>query len=477
MPGCLVPGCTSGYKSNFEKVHFFTVPQDDELKQKWQIALKRQNTLISKTQVVCVKHFLPGDIIHTRYLLDSAGKVLGVSPYRRPRLIPNAVPSLFPWTEIIPGADESNNISELIPNSPPIDEISSMPEEMETNESVETSNTPDAIKINKFSDLCSSTEKQEITTYCIQVSSNSNALQNFNFSILLSCSMNLPPSWMRNNLTLNGETLISFSFISCEMMNGKYHSFNLKEVIVDSTLKLHTHILEKPLVDSSYISVKDSITSIDELENYIYEIHALKVCKGTAISGLEDCEKTAQLYYDKRNVMRHEKCTLLCFSIQCNVCQNAKRALVKKRKRHESNLVNKKLQGQETHVSSKKTGLGNSYMNKLKQKLNRSVEQKKKLRVANQKLRKNLKNCQRDMSRISEDGVLKQLRDNDIAKNQCDVVQEILKASHCKKSSGRRYSENWLMLCMLLYMRSVSGYNFIRDNNILPLPCVSTMRR
>lgn len=140
-------------------------------------------------------------------------------------------------------------------------------------------------------------------------------------------------------------------------------------------------------------------------------------------------------------------------------------------------MVNKKLQGQEIHVGPKTIWSGNAYVNKLKQKLNRSVEQKKKLWIANQKLRKNLKNCQLEMSRLSEDGVFKQLRSQDVAKNQCDIVQKILKTSHCKKSSGRRYSENWLMLCMLLYMRSVSGYNFIRDNNILPLPCVSTMRR
>lgn len=79
MPGCLVPGCTSGYKTNFEKVHFFSVPKDDEIRKKWQIALKRPNTLVIKTQVVCEKHFLSGDIIRTRHLLSPKGKnILGV---------------------------------------------------------------------------------------------------------------------------------------------------------------------------------------------------------------------------------------------------------------------------------------------------------------------------------------------------------------------------------------------------------------
>lgn len=78
MPGCLVPGCTSGYKSNVEKVHLFTVPIEEELKNKWQIAIKRPHTLISKAQVVCEKHFRSGDIIRTRQLLDPDGNIVGV---------------------------------------------------------------------------------------------------------------------------------------------------------------------------------------------------------------------------------------------------------------------------------------------------------------------------------------------------------------------------------------------------------------
>ncbi|KAH0567771.1 hypothetical protein KQX54_013535 [Cotesia glomerata] len=148
--------------------------------------------------------------------------------------------------------------------------------------------------------------------------------------------MDLPASWTRNHITHNGKSLISFSYLECEMEDGKFYSYNLKEVIVDSTLELHTSVLEKPLVNSSYINVKKSIDSVSELEDYLRQLNSLKVC---------------------------------------------------------------------------------------------------------------------------QDGVLDQLRSNEVAKNQCDVVQEIQKASHCKTPSGRRYSENWLMLCMLLYMRNLAIIN------------------
>ncbi|KAH0563655.1 hypothetical protein KQX54_003873 [Cotesia glomerata] len=178
--------------------------------------------------------------------------------------------------------------------------------------------------------------------------------------------MELPSSWMRNNIKYKEESLISFSYLICDMIDGKYLSFNLKEVIVDSKLELYTHILDKPLNVSPYFNVKKSITSVNDLEEYLRQVNSLKVCRGIVIPDINEYENSDALVIDKRNMT---------------------------------------------------------------------------------------------MSQKSEASVLNKLRSNDVAKNQCDVVQEILKASHCKNSSGRRYSENWLMLCMLLYMRSVSGYN------------------
>ncbi|KAH8025823.1 hypothetical protein HPB51_012145 [Rhipicephalus microplus] len=35
MPTCFVPGCTSGYKSNPEKRHFFAPPSDPQLLERW----------------------------------------------------------------------------------------------------------------------------------------------------------------------------------------------------------------------------------------------------------------------------------------------------------------------------------------------------------------------------------------------------------------------------------------------------------
>lgn len=45
------------------------------------------------------------------------------------------------------------------------------------------------------------------------------------------------------------------------------------------------------------------------------------------------------------------------------------------------------------------------------------------------------------------------------------------------RSENRRYTEHWILACLLLDIQSPSGYSFLRDNEILPLPCVTTVQK
>ncbi|KAF0746350.1 Uncharacterized protein FWK35_00019825, partial [Aphis craccivora] len=47
-----------------------------------------------------------------------------------------------------------------------------------------------------------------------------------------------------------------------------------------------------------------------------------------------------------------------------------------------------------------------------------------------------------------------------------------LKNTLSEVQNQRRYSENWMMLCLLFQIRSPSGYKFLKDQNILPFPCL-----
>jgi len=63
MGRCCVVGCTSGYKSNLEKVSRFAAPRDPELRKKWSNALPRLNYTVNDRSYLCEKHFAPEEII------------------------------------------------------------------------------------------------------------------------------------------------------------------------------------------------------------------------------------------------------------------------------------------------------------------------------------------------------------------------------------------------------------------------------
>jgi len=61
--------------------------------------------------------------------------------------------------------------------------------------------------------------------------------------------------------------------------------------------------------------------------------------------------------------------------------------------------------------------------------------------------------------------------------SQRTLILECFSASKLKNSKSRRYSENWLMLCLLLNIRSPSAYNYLRASALLSLPHQKTVRK
>jgi len=55
------------------------------------------------------------------------------------------------------------------------------------------------------------------------------------------------------------------------------------------------------------------------------------------------------------------------------------------------------------------------------------------------------------------------------------LINECISAATRSNIHGRRYSEEWLLLCLLYKIKNFSGYNFLR--NILPFPSSTTIYR
>lgn len=65
---------------------------------------------------------------------------------------------------------------------------------------------------------------------------------------------------------------------------------------------------------------------------------------------------------------------------------------------------------------------------------------------------------------------------NKLDDNQKLIMKEILAAAKKRDSRGNRYSENYIMQCMLLNIRCKSTYEYLKENKWMPLPSTKTIR-
>ncbi|KAH7970091.1 hypothetical protein HPB52_024061 [Rhipicephalus sanguineus] len=90
-------------------------------------------------------------------------------------------------------------------------------------------------------------------------------------------------------------------------------------------------------------------------------------------------------------------------------------------------------------------------------------------------LKNELKVYQERMSNIGEEELESLLQR--LPEGQRIVVEECIKLDTCISSKGRRYSDTFLTMCLLLHIRSPAAYEFLRRNDLMPLPAVSTVRQ
>lgn len=80
---CIAVGCTSEYASNFEKVHFFRVPKDNNKAKEWQKASRRSDIILNSSHCFCEKHFLQHDIVWKKIFYNKDGEIIQEVGYKR----------------------------------------------------------------------------------------------------------------------------------------------------------------------------------------------------------------------------------------------------------------------------------------------------------------------------------------------------------------------------------------------------------
>ena len=118
-----------------------------------------------------------------------------------------------------------------------------------------------------------------------------------------------------------------------------------------------------------------------------------------------------------------------------------------------------------------------AHLNKIRQKLKYARWTKKRAVDKVNILKNNLKKSKTEIAKLSVKSSSENIKLHYLNKNQETIIKEILYAAQKTTTNNRRYTENWILLSMLLRMRSPATYNFLRDNGIIPLPSIRTICR
>lgn len=105
---------------------------------------------------------------------------------------------------------------------------------------------------------------------------------------------------------------------------------------------------------------------------------------------------------------------------------------------------------------------------------NKHIIQKKVLRVKfrAKQLQDKLNEAKENLDKVSSKNIEDLIKTHKLNDSKSVMIKEIVSASKFSNPRNRRYSENWLLLCLLFYIRASGAYKFLRNQQLFQLPCI-----
>lgn len=256
-----------------------------------------------------------------------------------------------------------------------------------------------------------------------------------------------------------------YSDISFGVLVEKQISFG-KDMVI--TCKIHNKLFDLKQFGIT-IPCPPLVTNITSLLNLL---DGYNVCIGGPLEDKypEIQNNIASIGLNQR--FRHNKCPYLLNSKEqkqksCLHCLHLNSAFRMKKKRMADGKKNILLL-----TPSKKQEL--IILRKDKHKIQKRVLRAK-FRI--KKLEAELNTAKESLSTMSYNSIEDLINKHKLNDSQSTMIKEIIAASKYKNPKNRRYSENWLLLCLLFHIRASGAYKFLRNQNLLPLPCTTSIRK
>lgn len=273
-----------------------------------------------------------------------------------------------------------------------------------------------------------------------------------------------------------GITFVQWTVRQKEREENKFITVSSKKIILYPDMTVDVYVMDKEIGKEKIELKNDFVSFAAELEKAVEIFNRFKICEGCASPNtIENIEKTT-LFRDSLGFLRHKQCNLLLNLEEngnkkyCLPCKKARNTISNKivRLKRQQDLQRIVFKGQ--HIDRKKMGLVNKKFRNVSQRLKYNKDKKDLLmnRISNLKIKMN------SMNPLTID---EELKKKNVSDNEKIVITEILKAAKCKSRKGHKYSDDWILLCLIFHMKSPTTYNLLRETQVLPLPCRSTIKK
>ncbi|XP_024885981.1 uncharacterized protein LOC112463698 [Temnothorax curvispinosus] len=235
-------------------------------------------------------------------------------------------------------------------------------------------------------------------------------------------------------------------------------------------MKLSYKALGKHLA-SQQLNLINKFHNFEELQVTLNQYSDMPFCSGIADIDGVDLVKNKIGYMDCFDKLRHNNChVLLTLPGKCKVCKNVQKTVSQKRRRMSKRNTEKK----KTSCSNF-TDKNVLHIWKKRIRAQRGVIKRAKNTI--DRLRNRVDEMKAELSNTDIKSVLQKCTDHQIPNIQRTLIEQIVASSKVKSVKGRRNSEDWMMLCILMHIRSPKQYRHLQNLGLLPLPCVRTVRR
>ncbi|KAL0103722.1 hypothetical protein PUN28_017764 [Cardiocondyla obscurior] len=232
--------------------------------------------------------------------------------------------------------------------------------------------------------------------------------------------INLPKQWAHTQINDDNTRLLIFFLPTCKKIksnNSLYSFYSIKEVILKDDMRIQVNVLKQPILNLPSFIFYCPINGIDQLEKILFAVDNFYICCGA---------NESQVYIEKIGYNEAFK----GIKDKCQFCAIVQKSIHQKRQ-------------------------------------NKIVLLRKKYYRA-QKLKKELIDNETEVKILSIKDIENKLKETNISHNELITLQEIIKFAKQKNPTGHRYNEEWILLCLLLHMKSPKAYNFLRESQILP---------